>query len=141
MLFDAMRHFEGDGAFVTQSRMAPHQVVEVVDVIANQFPSLPFAFEASAGLVAQKFGFECAEEAFRHRIVQALSFATHAGLSAGAFQELLKQLAAVLTAPVAVVKKGPLVVCKTACFQGTVPRSGDQSRFQTVIDSPTDNAS
>ena len=38
-----MSHFEGDRAFITQSRMAPHQVVEVVDVIANQFQRLAFA--------------------------------------------------------------------------------------------------
>ena len=35
---DAPRyHFEGDRVFVTQSWMAPHQIVKIVDVITNQF--------------------------------------------------------------------------------------------------------
>ena len=64
-----MGQFKGNRAFIAQSRVATKRIVEIVDVIAHQYPGLFFTPESLCRLVAQEFGFECAKEAFGYGIV------------------------------------------------------------------------
>ncbi len=77
-----MRQLKSNGAFISQSRVAAHWIVEVVNVISNQLHLFAFALEASPKLVAQKSGLERAEEALGHGNIQAFTHTAHTGLGA-----------------------------------------------------------